>query len=270
MEFHGAVLRPYRLRKNPEPDRIPGAMVVEEQYHQDHGGDEIELDERAWRQLGRSSAPDWMSSGNSQLAREVGVWNLPSYYTCLGRTELCTRQCYDRHSKLKHANWRMIYRSRFCNLELSKDKNFARFLSAVIQRRRWPYVRIHSGGDFYSQAYVGKWFDIIRRNPEVKFLAYTRAFMKLGFEDKPENLTLWGSVDASTPQCSLQRLEQLIFENVFDGRAIMQSKGDPFRSRRSMALCRPSCHNQCSPVTRNRIMEKAIVGCATDPGRFAL
>jgi hypothetical protein len=64
---------------------------------------------------------------------------------------------------------------------------------------KFQYVRIHESGDFYSQSYVNKWVQIVKANPELKFLAYTKSHA-LNFDEltKQPNMTLRYSVDSTS------------------------------------------------------------------------
>lgn len=44
-------------------------------------------------------------------------------------------------------------------------------------------MRIHEGGDFYSQSYVNKWKDIIQMLPHIQFYAYSKKLKKFDFSE---------------------------------------------------------------------------------------
>ena len=59
------------------------------------------------------------------------------------------------------------------------------------------FVRIHESGDFYSQTYLDKWFEVCRRLPSIVFWCYTRSYM-FDFSRKPRNMKIRYSLDPST------------------------------------------------------------------------
>lgn len=57
------------------------------------------------------------------------------------------------------------------------------------------HIRIHGSGDFFSQKYFDMWLEVCRRNPDVKFWAFTKSveFWVNRLGEIPENLTLQAS-----------------------------------------------------------------------------
>jgi hypothetical protein len=43
------------------------------------------------------------------------------------------------------------------------------------KQKKFTHVRIHESGDFYNQAYVNKWVEIVKHFPNLQFLAYTKS-----------------------------------------------------------------------------------------------
>jgi hypothetical protein len=90
------------------------------------------------------------------------------------------------------------------NLELSQRKGFVRRVRAFLISQGIRVVRIHTGGEFYSQKYLKKWIRIITRSPRVRFFTYTRVWRIPAVHDallllaKLPNLQLWYSADRDT------------------------------------------------------------------------
>ena len=55
------------------------------------------------------------------------------------------------------------------------------------KRKRVDYLRVHDSGDYYSRAYIAKWIEIARRNPNVKFYSYTKSIPLFKEIDLPDN-----------------------------------------------------------------------------------
>jgi hypothetical protein len=56
--------------------------------------------------------------------------------------------------------------------------------SGNTMHREWNHFRIHDSGDFYSPEYADKWKQIIAKNPNINFYAYTKT---LGESREPES-----------------------------------------------------------------------------------
>jgi len=86
---------------------------------------------------------------------------------------------------------------RFPGVRKSRWENFEAMKSGedIVLPKDATHVRIHSSGDFFSQAYFDKWLEVCRKNPTVKFWAFTKSVQfwvnRLG--QIPENLTLQAS-----------------------------------------------------------------------------
>jgi len=71
------------------------------------------------------------------------------------------------------------------NLGLSLSEYFIEDVYKSLKKyKKLTHVRIHDGGDFYSEKYLVKWLKIIRDNPNVTFYAYTKE-VKLFKKYKP-------------------------------------------------------------------------------------
>jgi len=131
---------------------------------------------------------------------EVFEFNLPAGHTCpfakdckikvdehTGKFEIIGKKfrCYAASSerfpavrKHRWENFRDILKGK--EIEIPKDAKF---------------VRIHGSGDFFSQEYFDKWLEVCRKNPNVKFWAFTKSirFWVNRLNEIPENLTLQAS-----------------------------------------------------------------------------
>jgi hypothetical protein len=149
---------------------------------------------------------------NTKLGKGIAGFSLPAVSTCPGRTKLCEGICYATSGFFRFRNVRTSLQASY---DASLQDGFATLISNEIGRRRSiEAVRIHPSGDFYSAEYIGKWIDIIRANPNVKFWAYTRSWRRPELVDKLRelsglpNIELFASIDEesgrqpSTETCS--------------------------------------------------------------------
>jgi len=71
---------------------------------------------------------------------------------------------------------------------LTLSSKFPQLMDEAIKaKRKLNFVRIHDSGDFYSPKYLNKWLEIIRKNPTIKFYAYTKSHTFLTGLDIPDN-----------------------------------------------------------------------------------
>jgi hypothetical protein len=142
--------------------------------------------------------------GNAKLGRHL-IWSfsLPSgtAAVCVGMTPTCRRICY----AAKLESYRPTTAKRYAiNLRLSRRRGFVRRIRAFIIANYVRIVRIHAGGEFFSQRYARKWLAIIRRSPKVRFFTYTRSWRVPAIRGVLEemaaepNLQLWYSADRGT------------------------------------------------------------------------
>jgi len=80
----------------------------------------------------------------------------------------CIKFCYAQKGMYKFASkWMEL------KLEASLKDSFVQLMNQDIKDKKAEYVRIHDSGDYYSKAYLLKWFKIATDNPLVKFYSYT-------------------------------------------------------------------------------------------------
>lgn len=154
--------------------------------------------------------PPAFTTGNEYLfAPEAFTWNLPSGFTCPAAVACLTYadektgaitngkdqtfKCYsavtERFPGVRErawANWRAVQKK-------SAEQVFETLQKVLPRSAR--YVRIHAGGDFFSQAYFDGWLMVCRAHPRVRFWAFTKSVdlwvNRLG--EIPANLNLQGS-----------------------------------------------------------------------------
>lgn len=140
---------------------------------------------------------------------EAWSWNLPSGTTCPGALRCltaanrttgalingpaqefaCYSARYERYPSVRERVW--------ANLEAVKGKSpgdVAGLLASILPKGVGR-VRIHSGGDFFSQDYFDGWMHFAALNPDVDFWAFTKSlpFWLARAGVIPENLNLQAS-----------------------------------------------------------------------------
>lgn len=168
-----------------------------------------------------------LSHGLGKLGEGIHAWNLPPLSTCPGSTPTCRRACYARRFRFAYPAVKARLR---WNLAQCRRDDWVPRMIREITRKGVFVCRIHSSGDFGTEAYTRKWLEIIRACPRVTFYAYTRSHVVpsilavLAEIAKEPNARIWFSLDAdmehpqSVPEgvrlCYLQVTEDDRPENV--------------------------------------------------------
>lgn len=126
-----------------------------------------------------------LRNGNSDLKRDrIWVWSLPAWIVVLpdGRrfntcpsAGVCAKHCYALRGTFTFRNVREAHLRNLTyvlndlngwRMEMTHELGHPKF--------RNGYVRIHDGGDFFSDEYLQAWLDIATETPDTTFYAYTK------------------------------------------------------------------------------------------------
>ena len=101
------------------------------------------------------------------------TWNLPAGKSCPGAGK-CREFCYARKGCFVFSS---VTKAHKANLWLSRQNFFpTTAINWLWKRTKTPeYIRLHSSGDVYSQAYLSKLTQIATFNPKIKFYLYTKS-----------------------------------------------------------------------------------------------
>jgi hypothetical protein len=160
--------------------------------------------------VGIAGADDVRDEGLYYYPLEPNSFGLPCGETCPGSTGYCQTDCYADDLRLRHSTRKKLAR----NLELLRQQEnlagitfLVRGLVAEYNRRanlrdidpNKRRFRIHWSGDFHSIDYTQAWRTVMKENPGIHFLTYTRSFGPevnvLPILDGVDNLELFISVD---------------------------------------------------------------------------
>lgn len=135
------------------------------------------------------------STGNSKLKKLNTIsFNLPAFRSADGfhvcpKAGGCATLCYARQGFYVMP---AVAATREFNLAFLREKGMDAFVTAAtedILRFKYPIIRIHDSGDFFSQAYLNAWLEIAAKFPEKKFYAYTKS-LHLDYTKVPYNLQI--------------------------------------------------------------------------------
>lgn len=96
----------------------------------------------------------------------------------------CVKFCYARKGAYIWSNVNKAHEERY---EFSKTDNFVNAMINEIKNKKADFIRVHDAGDYYSKAYMEKWFSIARQLPNVKFYSYTNMIDMVLKSDVPQN-----------------------------------------------------------------------------------
>lgn len=142
-----------------------------------------------------------LRKGNSDLKRDnIYVWSLPAWIVTLPTGKrlntcpsagVCAKHCYALKGTFRFKNVREAHMR---NLMMVVDdlNEWVQVMSLELghPKFRGAYVRIHDGGDFFSEPYLQAWLLIAREYPETTFYAYTKEvelFRRVVEPDCPAN-----------------------------------------------------------------------------------
>jgi hypothetical protein len=142
-------------------------------------------------------APISVSPGNMKTGG-IPTWSIPSGITCPSKTPLCEEYCYAKKSEIAYPD---VLPSRRRNLWASKQPEFVPWMTDRINRTKSPLFRIHESGDFYNKEYQDKWYEIAKKLPDKKFLAYTKN-CSWDWTGAPSNMMVVCSIWPDSPESS--------------------------------------------------------------------
>lgn len=190
----------------------------------------------------------YVSNGNKKV--KARIWNLPCKTTCKANLA-CHKYCYAQKAERIYPN---VKPCRENNLKESQSLDFVeKMVDLIKSKRKVEYFRIHESGDFYSKAYVLKWYIIARKCPDVTFYAYTKRddlFSPGVLAAKPKNLTLIYSVDGLVDDITLRALK---VPQGFDKLAVVsESKNSCPAIKQKDIKCMDQCRRCAS--TKNEVI----------------
>lgn len=129
------------------------------------------------------------SFSNSKLAKGIATFSLPSGWSCpfagdcLSKANRetgkvtdgkdCKFRCFSASQEAVYKNVRL---ARWHNFDLLKGKTVEGMVNLIQEALPMVrMVRIHVGGDFFSQNYFDAWLAVANRNPNTIFYAYTKS-----------------------------------------------------------------------------------------------
>ena len=123
----------------------------------------------------KTEAKKYVTIGNHKLGNTIGSWTLPA-----GKS-VCGRVCDGCYAIKAQRIYPTVLPSRDKKLVVSKSTQFTERIIKSIKTLKPKYMRIHDSGEFYSQEYVDKWYNIAKELPSTRFYAYTKRLKDFNF-----------------------------------------------------------------------------------------
>ena len=133
-----------------------------------------------------------LKSTSKEMNKRVFNFGITAYKSMSGKlicpfAKDCVKFCYAQKGAYSWSNVKPAFEKRY---EITKTDNFIDLMNSEIKKKKVDFLRIHDSGDFYSKAYIQKWFTIANDNPNVKFYAYTKSFILFQGLTIPDNLDI--------------------------------------------------------------------------------
>jgi hypothetical protein len=145
--------------------------------------------------------------GNAKLAKEIVTFSLPSGYSCPGAKDCLAKadretgkiidgkhqkfRCFSAISEVR-PNVRLQRWHNYALLKQVKTKEGMEELITASFPRGAKILRLHVGGDFFSQAYFDAWASVAKRFYHCVIYAYTKSvnYVKAHKEKLPDNFRI--------------------------------------------------------------------------------
>lgn len=115
---------------------------------------------------------DPLTFGNSKLGKSIAIFDLLAVHSCLN-CKSCAKGCYALKAQRQYPT---VFDKRAINTYLARENisMLRALIVASLMLNNPKFVRIHSSGDFLSQAYVNMWAEIAALFPTIRFYTYTK------------------------------------------------------------------------------------------------
>lgn len=150
------------------------------------------------------------TNGNAKLEKGIWSFSIPSGFTCPFAKD-CLSKANRETGKItdgKHTEFRCfsasqesvfpnVRRSRWNNFDLLKGKSLSDMSNLILSSlpKNAKKIRIHVGGDFFSQTYFDAWLAVAQSMPSIVFYAYTKSvkYWIARLDKVPSNFVLTAS-----------------------------------------------------------------------------
>lgn len=195
---------------------------------------------------------DYLVDGNSETGRGcgVGLFNIPIHGTCRP-TPWCEENCYGKKGNfIRYKKTIEVGAQRRYKLSLSNE--FIEIITKEVLRRKFPYIRVHVIGDFYSKEYALKWLEIAKNCPQTIFRTTTKRRDFKGIIQKLHFLPNFHIRESLDPSRQIPTMGLPIAAvNILD--ITKDKRRNFFKCKQDCRLCGHTCwryknRNYCFPI----------------------
>jgi len=123
----------------------------------------------------KKEAKEYLTVGNHKLSDSIASFSLPA------TKEICGVICNGCYAHKAQNQYPAVLPSRAKKLELSKQDDFVDKMTKAAETLKPKFIRLQDSGEFYSQEYVDKVYEIAKRLPNQDFYCYTKRLKDFDF-----------------------------------------------------------------------------------------
>lgn len=161
-----------------------------------------------------------ISLGNLKLGIRVYTFSMPAgkEWTCPGETSVCER-CYAKRGLFLNTSVQKRYKENYAAAMLPE---FVPDMIHTVRAHRVQLFRKHVSGDYFDDAYVDKWRQILHHTRGTQYWAYTRSWQEesivynLAALAAMSNMQLWLSADRKTGRPPIIPYTRVAYMSVHD------------------------------------------------------
>lgn len=122
---------------------------------------------------------------NSDL-KKTGIygWTLPAHFVTLSNgvrfntcpnAGVCGAMCYAKNGTYQFSNVKKAHLEKL-ELVLNDPNKWFDLMNSELKNKKYinKFIRVHDGGDFYSEDYAKMWLLIAKKNTQITFYSYTK------------------------------------------------------------------------------------------------
>lgn len=138
---------------------------------------------------------------NSEL-KGLGVyaWTLPAHWVTLTNGSkfntcpnagICGAFCYAKSGRWNFSNVKKAHIEKL-EFVLNDPDKWEEAMNQELSKKKYQgkMIRIHDGGDFFSDEYLRRWIRIAEKNPDLIFYSYTKEVLMIKAHRIPDNMII--------------------------------------------------------------------------------
>lgn len=130
-----------------------------------------------------------ISSGNMKVGKLPNMSLAPGKSCTKCACETCLKDCYAMKSYRMYPGTKNAWDDN-TEIALSNPGKIEKELNLYLAKKKPELFRIHVAGDFITKEYAAMWSRVVKANPNVRFLAFTKAWDNIRDIDWPTNISI--------------------------------------------------------------------------------